>query len=112
MPLNTEIIRDGQILNVKWTETHPAAMVAAIAFETDESPFNYFSPNQGLDYPNEPQGIDYRNIVDLCNYGLIGSLPLENGQYTLKQDHYFVGPSGEVKFKAGDILKLYRSTKE
>lgn len=64
MPLNTEIIRDGETLKLRWGAFHITAMVIAASIDSGESPFKgmkkghrYYKHNYklltGHDYPGE-----------------------------------------------------------
>jgi hypothetical protein len=83
MPLNTQIMRDGEAVKLSWCDFHVAAMLYAIAFERR---LDGTGPNANLDYPTEPQGLSPRNIFDVTNYPTIGYVcpqgPLRSGERT------------------------------
>jgi hypothetical protein len=107
MPLNTEIIRGGRRLKLRWGGFHITAMVYAIAFERKLA-----VPNEGLDYPNEPQGISPGNAFQAMDYGVISNV-CPSGDFTLKQEHKFQDTmDGEIfQLKPGDKLSFWRSSK-
>lgn len=111
MPLDCQIFRNGKALAMKWTDWIPAGMVAAAAFESEADDFKDFGPNDPENYPSSPQGINYRNVIDLCNYHVIGAL-FRAGEVTLEREHRFVGPQGdELKLEPGDVLRMHRTYK-
>jgi hypothetical protein len=109
MPLNTQIMRDGEAVKLSWCDFHVAAMLYAIAFERK---LDGTGPNANLDYPTEPQGLSPRNIFDVTNYPTIGYV-CPQGRYVLENEHRFQDVvDGEVlHLMPGDELTFYRSQK-
>lgn len=110
MPLNTQILRDGEAVKLSWCDFHIAAMLYAIAFERK---LEGTKPNANIDYPTEPQGLSPRNVFDVTNYPTIGMV-CPNGRYTLTQEHRFQDIiDGEVLYlKPGDELTFFRVHKD
>jgi hypothetical protein len=106
VPLNTQIIRDGETVKLSWGNFHVAAMLYAIAFERK---LDGTGPNAAIDYPTEAQGLSPRNVFDVTNYPTI-TYVCPKGRYVLEQEHRFQDiMDGEVlHLKPGDELTFYR----
>lgn len=104
MPLETQIVRDGKVLPLRWGGFHVTSMIYAIAFERKMT-----EPNENIDYPIEPQGLSPANCMTAMDYSVISSVCPE-GSYTLKKDHQFVDIiDGEIlRLKPGDKLHFQR----
>lgn len=122
MPLNTQIIRGGEPLSIRWGQFHIAAMVFASSWDAGKGPFKNNHPptevhdSEGnsfpLDYPNEPCPITPGDAFGLVMYHVIGASPL-NGHdgYVLKGEHKFLDVTdGEVlHLLPGDKLLAFRN---
>jgi hypothetical protein len=117
MPLNTSIIRNGDLLKMPngWGGFHVAAMVLAAAIDSGKGPFadntaNGIVKGDPIDYPTEPIGIAPSDSCGLCDYGVIAMTPLNNGNYILTSDHFFkdLADGEELHLLAGDTLVAYR----
>lgn len=112
MPLNVKLYpRDSdEAYDIKWTDAWPAALVAAIAFESVGELFESFTPNQGLDYPRQPQGLSFRNVLEFASYPVIAQVMDGKPEYIFEHVHYFVGPEGEeIRIKQGDRVRMWRA---
>jgi hypothetical protein len=103
MPLNTQIVRDGEALRLHWGDFHIAAMALAASFDSGEGPFAKFTDIYEVDpkmfecYPDAPFPIQRNIAFMLTSYPMLGRTPLNNGSYTLKRRHKFIDTSdGEV----------------
>jgi len=109
MPLNTQIVRDGENLKMPggWKGFHITAMLYAIAFERDLA-----KPNDDIEYPLQPQGISPRNVMEATDYTIIAHV-CPGGRFKLSNLHNFVDTmDGEVfTLKPGDELQFWRSRK-
>lgn len=117
MPLNTQIIRDGEPLKMPngWGHFHIAAM--ALASGLDDETCGLFSDR-------ETALAEYRAAIDrqgfcgispamtfqLADYCALGMTPLNDGSYTLKQEWRFADSAdGEtLVLLPGDELKAWR----
>lgn len=129
MPLNTQILRNGETLKLKWTDFHVAAMVCASSWDAGKGPFENNTPKfkwgggetipkewRGKDeslYPEVPCPITPYDGFKLAMYHVIGATPLNNGPYTLKKKHKFVDTTDSevLELLPGDVLKAWRSHK-
>lgn len=116
MPLNTEILRDGKPLPIRWGQFHVAAMVLAATFDSGQGPYEDNRPEiiVGEGYsPDVPIGIPRSIAFQLTSYGAIATTPLNDGEYTLKAGYTFADASdGEIfELKPGDTLIAYRVPK-
>jgi hypothetical protein len=110
MPLETAIVRNDELLPLRWGAFHVCSMIYAIAFERK---VQGMAPNDNIDYPNEPQGLSPENIFVSTNYYVIAEVCPE-GTYTLKQEHRFQDlMDGEVlHMQPGDELHFSRVFKD
>lgn len=109
MPLNTQVIRGTKSRRLHWSEFKIAACIIAIMFENPDD-WQDAKPNEGLDYPSEPQPINRSDAFTLVNYNVIGAV-CPNNEYTFKNEHNFVNTGEEEEFnlKPGDTVKMWRS---
>jgi len=122
MPLNTQIIRDGKPLKIKWGGFHVVAMTLAAAFDSGEGPFDgaqkpKYTYTEGeykgkteADYPDVPCPISQANLWDLMGYHVISTTPLNRGGYKLKNKHRFLDITDNelLELLPGDELIAYR----
>jgi len=110
MPLNTEIVRDGEALQLRWDYTTLSCMMTAACIESLPG----VEYNDGKTYGGlEGTG----KFVDFSWFPIYYMSPapilIEKGVQTLKRDHSFlINENGEtLDFEAGDILHAYRTMK-
>src|SRR5262245_20254580 len=106
MPLNTQVIRKGEAVEVSWSHFHIAAMAIATMFEHPED-WQGARPNEDIvDYPLSPQPIGTKDTFALVDYGVLGAV-FPTGEYTLQNDHAFIDcADGEIfRMQKGDTLK-------
>lgn len=117
MPLNTQIVRNGEALKLRWGNFHVAAMALAASFDAGkESAISdptkvYDAPPETFDnYPDEPFPVSRQIAFILTDYGALSKTPLNEGSYTLTKAHKFVDVmDGEIlEFLPGDVLHAYR----
>lgn len=111
MPLSTQIVRNGKILKVRWGQFHVAAMAIASIMETDAENWQGLRDEINERIPKgDPIPLTPSDVFTLVSYPVLGSTPLNNGEYVLTQDWQFVDTSdGEVfVLESGDILKAWR----
>jgi hypothetical protein len=110
MPLNTQIMRDGKNLPVRWGGFHVGAMVLAASWDSGTGPFEDNSPPTDIDYPTEPCPLSFRDAFSLMSYPVIATTPLNKGEYTLTGTHRFIDTSDGELFELlpGDILRAWR----
>src|SRR5262245_23120733 len=98
MPLNTQILRDGEELSLRWGEFHVAAMTLASAWDSGEGELAKTCPPPADYNPaEEAYSLDPGETFLLATYHVIGETPLNSGSYTLKGPHTFHDPTdGEV----------------
>lgn len=116
MPLNTQILRDGTPLQLRWGDFHVAAMVLASAFDHGEGPFSdrhdiyQTDPDMFDCYPDAPFPVSRNLAFMLTSYPMIGRSPLNDGEYVLTGRHRFRDLSdGEIlSLIPGDRLVAYR----
>lgn len=107
MPLNTQILRDGKPLTVKWGGFHVASMVLASWFDNDKSPYvNDWKPS-----PNAVVKVGPADAFALMDYGQLAASPLGSGEVTLQKEHRFVDAVDGEEFVLlpGDVLIAYRN---
>lgn len=115
MPLNTQIIRKGEALKLKWSGFHLACMVIAASADSGKGPWSdeylkglaeHFAADE------TPSEVTREVIFSLTNYLVIAATPLNNGDYTLVHGYKFVDQAdGELlELKPGDVLQAYRSS--
>lgn len=128
MPLNTRILRDGEPLQLRWSDFHVAAMICASTwdagvkgpFTNADGPLFEYGPECSVkewankthaDYPAVPAPLDPGLCWQLTGYSYLGMSPLNTGPYTLKKEHRFLDVTdGEVlHLLPGDVLKAWRS---
>lgn len=113
MPLITQVIRNGQPLELAWGDFHIAAMITAVSLDTGEGPFkdNTWRGIIGVDEP-QPVNITRRLAFLLSYYTIIGSTVFNDERsYTLKGEYTFIDASDGERFtlEPGDELVMYRS---
>jgi hypothetical protein len=120
MPLNTQILRDGENYKPEggWQQFHACAMLVAVMFETE---YQDMKPNENVNYPDEAQFISPRNIFEFMNYPTISDA-VPGGKYVVTKPHKFAGlnmSEGEridsmlqIEFQPGDELIFWRSHKD
>lgn len=120
MPLNTQIIRDGQELTLRWGGFHVAAMVLAAALDSGKGPFDdntlaglYEDGSELPDYPDEPIPVSRKDVFSLMSYGALAATPLGDGRYILKGRHHFVdiADGEDLVLQPGDVLVAQRSSR-
>lgn len=117
MPLNTQIIRDGEPMKIRWGNFHIAAMALAASFDSGTGPVSspdkvYEAPPGEFDcYPDAPFPISRQVSFMLAEYGALGKTPLNEGSYTLTKRHKFMDMmDGEIlALLPGDILRAWRN---
>lgn len=111
MPINSQIIRDGQTLPVRWSQFHIAAMAIAIMFEEPEK-WDGAKPNDDIIelYPGSPQPIGPRDTFMIVTYPVLAAVWDDRDEVTLEHAHAFEDVSdGEVfKLNKGDKLRIWR----
>lgn len=119
MPLQTQIVRNGTPLKLRWSEFHISAMVLATVLDSGKGPFaeNTLAgiltaeAAASIDYPNDAIPIHPRDTFRLASYPIIGATPLNADTYTLQGRHKFVDTTdGEIfELLPGDELSAYRT---
>ena len=115
MPLNTQILRNGEVLPLRWGGFHVAAMVMAAAADSGEGPYkdmdSFVTEMRELMKRQESIGINPGNVFEMTNYFTIAATPLNGGGYTLKDRWVFHdNMDGEdLELLPGDELKAWRS---
>jgi hypothetical protein len=116
MPLNTQVIRNGERLGLPWGDFHVAAMALASCFDAGGTFLS--DPDDVYDELHNfkacPDGIFpiTRMIAfNVCNYPVLAKTPLNEGVYTLKNRYRFWDTSdGEIfELLPGDELHAVRS---
>lgn len=115
MPLNTQIIRDGEPLSLRWGGFHVAAMVYAATIDSGVGPFvdNDSVRTDALRLMEE-QGaiaISPSDAFSLMDYGVLAATPLNDGEYTMVEyDLKFIDmmDGEEFEIKKGDVLAAGR----
>jgi hypothetical protein len=116
MPLNTQIIRDGQSLSLQWGDFHIAAMALASGFDAGMEPLSdptkiyEIDPRRFDCYPDAPFPITRGMSFHLASYPALAKTPLNAGEYTLTSKHQFIDiMDGEIlTLLPGDILRAWR----
>jgi hypothetical protein len=113
MPLNTQIIRNGEALKIRWGGFHIAAMALAASFDSGEGPLQIdkiYEEYKHENYPEEPFPVTRQIVFVLSDYMALAKTPLNEGQYTLIHEHKFVDTTdGEVLILLpGDLLVAVR----
>lgn len=130
MPLNTQIIRNGEPLKVRWSEFHVAAMTIAASLDDPthsifaDKDAELFAPwsqdesvpgewrGRGWDqYPEVPCPIGRMDAFNIASYPIMAATRLNDGAYVLTKEHKFVDCiDGEVlHLLPGDELRACRS---
>jgi hypothetical protein len=91
MPLNTQIIRDGKPLPIKWGHFHVAAMVVAAAADSGEGPWvdNSLAGIFPDGEPGDEIVVSRDDTFRLVSYPVIACTPLNHGVYILKHAYTF-----------------------
>jgi hypothetical protein len=118
MPLSTQIVRDGKPLELRWGGFHVAAMVYAATIDSGKGPFTDVGEVRAqakrlMDEQGDI-GITPRDAFELADYSVIGTTPLNNGPYTIKEwTLVFIDiMDGErLEIKPGDVLSMSRSSR-
>jgi len=111
MPLNTQILRDGEEVQLRWGHFHVAAMTLASAWDSMEGKVAEVCPPPDDYNPTEEAiPLSPTDVFGLVGYHIIAETPLNNGCYTLKGPHTFLDPTdGEVlELLPGDVLSMWR----
>lgn len=118
MPLNTEILRDGEVRQIRWGQFHVAAMVYAASYDSGQGPFDDMeSFKSEVEQLMETQGAIGINPIDSFNlaaYHVLAATPLNGGSYTIENATLvFQDNTDGEKFdiKPGDVLKAWRTSK-
>jgi hypothetical protein len=115
MPLNTQIMRDGKVLKVKWGGFHVAAMVIAASADSGKGPYkdmkSFKAEIKGLMEKQGAVGINPSDTWSLMDYGAISMTPLNAADYTLKERWVFQDNTDGEKWELlpGDVLKMWRN---
>jgi len=118
MPLNTQIIHNGEALELSWKDFHVAAMVmAAIMEEKPVEEVVVVRDKEGnivdhdINYPEEPITVSTQESFWLCSYPAIGNTKLNEGKVVLTKPHHFRDAyDGEIlRLEIGDELHAWRS---
>lgn len=115
MPLNTRIMRGGEVLPLRWGSFHVAAMVIAASADSGKGPYKdmkaFVKEAKALMKKQGNIGISPNDIFNLTDYYVIGATPLNAGGYTLKKRWAFVDKTdGEtLELLPGDELSAWRS---
>jgi hypothetical protein len=117
MPLNTQIMRNGELVPLRWGDFHVAAMALAASF--DEGTNFIGSPDKVYEvdakqfecYPDAPFPITRQIAFMLVSYPMLAKTPLNNGVYTLTKRHKFIDQmDGEIlELLPGDELRAVRN---
>lgn len=116
MPLNTQILRNGKALSIRWGGFHVAAMALASAFDSGEGPLADITKIYAVEpalfdcYPDAPFPISRSIEFHLTSYSALAQTPLNNGSYTLQYKHQFRDmEDGEIfVLLPGDTLVAFR----
>lgn len=106
MPLNTQIIRNGETLPQQWSGFHIAAMTLSALGETHPD----LRDKPMAEDMSQPITITPRLVFETVNYGVLAAA-FPEGEYTLTRDWKWEDANdGEVlELKAGDRLKAWRT---
>jgi hypothetical protein len=111
--LNTQVIRNGEPLKLRWSDFHIAAMALASAFEDGKGPLgdqrNVYENVKHV-HPYMPFPITGGIAFLVSTYQALAQTPLSGGSYVLKHTHSFIDlVDGEVlELLPGDELIAYR----
>lgn len=111
MPLNTQIVVNGETLSLRWGDFHIAAMTIASAIDAGKFPCEMFKKDPRPEgYPETAIGIG-SEAWTIASYPYIAASPLNVGEYVLKNDHKFEDlTDGEVLvMPAGTTLRAWRN---
>jgi len=113
MPLNTQIIRNGEPMKLHWGNFHIAAMALAAAFDAKEGPLGDMTKiyeNVDHVHPYMPFPIARSLAFHISTYHVLAVTPLNSGGYVLKYGHSFIDlVDGEaLELLPGDELVAYR----
>jgi|SRR5215469_1642576 len=117
MPLNTQIIRNGENLSLRWGGFHVAAMAIASTLDQPlsewklwEAPEKVQESIAGQGYPENPMPITPSMAFSLADYGALSLTPLNEGSYTLTQTHRFIDVTDDevLELLPGDVLRAWR----
>lgn len=112
MPLNTQIIRNGEPLQLRWGDFHIAAMALAASFDAHDGPLA--DPTKIYEikhvHPYMPFPVSRSVALMLSDYGALAKTPLNYGVYTLRYGHSFIDlADGEIiELLPGDELRAIR----
>lgn len=118
MPLNTQIIRDGEEMKLRWGHFHIVAMTIASVLELEPEDDKFFThPVEVREelaengYPAEPTPITPRMTFEMVGYHVLSNTPLNDGEVTLTKHHKFVDiMDGEIlELQPGDVLRAWRN---
>jgi len=116
MPLNTAIVRDGELVQLRWGDFHRAAMIIAASVDSGQGPFRKNTAeavlgDAGYGTTEKPVGISGRISFTLVTYPAMAATPMDSDGYVLTHDFVFGDcMDGEIfELKAGDRLIAYRS---
>jgi len=116
MPLITEILRDGEQLQLSWGNFHIACMALASSFEAggnsiaDPCKVYDLDPRMFECYPDAAFPVTRKLAFILADYGALANTPLNYGEYTLTRKHRFIDQAdGEIlTLLPGDRLRAVR----
>jgi hypothetical protein len=118
MPLATQILRNGERLQLPWGDFHVACMSLAACFDSGTGPTP--GPNQVYDrpsgffdcYPDATFPVSQPLAFMLCSYPMLAKTPLGDGPYTLTRRHKFRDVvDGEIlTLLPGDVLIAQRES--
>ena len=107
MPLVTEILRDGETLEVRWDYYTLSCMYTAAVKEA--APFVEYQDGKTFGDLEEGKFVDF-SMTPI--YYLDWPVPLvKKGKQVLKREHVFkISSEREIVLKPGDILKAWRES--
>lgn len=116
MPLNTSIIRNGEMVPLRWDNFHVASMALAASFDAEfgviGAPEKVYEvdPRMFECYPDAPFPVTRQMAFMLTGYGALSKTPLNDGHYILtKRQHFIDVTDGEIlALLPGDELNAYR----
>jgi hypothetical protein len=117
MPLETQIVRNGEALSLHWGDFHIAAMALAAGFDAEMEPLSHptkiydLPPERFACYPDAAFPITGSLAFTLSSYPMLAKTPLNEGRYVLKSRHKFLDRAdGEVlELLPGDLLIAQRT---
>lgn len=116
MPLNTQIVRNGESLPLRWGDFHVAAMVQAATIDSGQGPYvdNADVQKTALRLMEEQGNIAITPDQGwrLASYDVIGATPLNHGEWTMTRRLVFIDVTDgeELELLPGDVLKMSRSS--